>query len=176
MILSALENILPEHFSPQSRVWIYAADRSLSSDQSALAQQRMEAFVHSWTAHGAPVKGIGIVLFNRFLVLVADESITPVSGCSTDSSVRMMQQLQQELGVDLFNRTLLSFYQGDDILTLPLSELPMALTNKAINADTYFFDHTVSTKEDLLKDWLKPVKRSWLIHRFPALREEAIGY
>lgn len=176
MSLSNLENILPESFSPLSRVWIYAADRALTSEQSAIAHQRMETFVQSWTAHGAPVKGIGIVLFDRFLVLAADETMARVSGCSTDSSVRMMQQLQLELGVDLFNRTLLSFYKDGEILTLPLTELPAAIESRKITPETLFFDHTVGNKEALEKDWLKPAKKSWLIHRFPALREEAIGF
>jgi hypothetical protein len=88
----------------------------------------------------------------------------------------MMQQLQQELGVDLFNRTLLPFYQDGEIFTLPLSELPAAIASRKVTPETFFFDHTVGNKEALEKDWLKPVKKSWLIHRFPALREEAIGF
>jgi hypothetical protein len=136
----------------------------------------MKAFVSSWTAHGAPVQGIGIVLLNRFLVLVADETMTHVSGCSTDSSVRMMQTLQEELGIDLFNRTLLSFYQDDEILTLPIAELSTAIAEGKINGDSLFFDHVVGTKQAFETGWLQPAKKSWLVNRFPVLREQPIGY
>ncbi len=176
MHLSIIETAIPAHFSPQSRVWVYAASRELTEQESILATERMKAFVGSWTAHGAPVQGIGIVLLNRFLVLVADETLTHVSGCSTDSSVRMMQALQEELGVDLFNRTLLNFYQDEKVLTLPIAELSTAIAEGEINGDSLFFDHVVGTKVSFESGWLQPAKKSWLVNRFPALREQPIGY
>ena len=176
MSLSIISTAIPSHFSPQSRVWVYAANRTLTEQESNLATERMKAFVGSWTAHGAPVQGIGIVLLNRFLVLVADETMTHVSGCSTDSSVRMMQTLQEELGIDLFNRTLLSFYQDDEILTLPIAELSTAIAEGKINGDSLFFDHVVGTKQAFETGWLQPANKSWLVNRFPVLREQPIGY
>lgn len=176
MSLSIISTAIPAHFSPQSRVWVYAANRTLTEQESNLAAERMKAFVNSWTAHGAPVQGIGIVLLNRFLVLVADETMTHVSGCSTDSSVRMMQTLQEELGIDLFNRTLLSFYQDNEILTLPIAELSTAIAEGKINGDSLFFDHVVGTKQAFETGWLQPAKKSWLVNRFPVLREQPIGY
>lgn len=176
MSLSIISTAIPAHFSPQSRVWVYAANRTLTEQESNLATERMKAFVSSWTAHGAPVQGIGIVLLNRFLVLVADETMTHVSGCSTDSSVRMMQALQEELGIDLFNRTLLNFYQDEKVLTLPIAELSTAIAEGKINGDSLFFDHVVGTKDSFESGWLQPAKKSWLVNRFPALREQPIGY
>jgi hypothetical protein len=176
MNLSLITNVIPAHFSPQSRVWVYAANRTLTEQETNLATERMKDFVSSWTAHGAPVQGIGTVIFNRFLVLAADETLTHVSGCSTDSSVRMMQTLQEELGVDLFNRTLLSFYQDDQLLSFPMATLSTAIAEGKINGDTLFFDHVVGTKQAFESGWLQPAKKSWLVNRFPELREQAIGY
>ena len=176
MSLSIITTAIPAHFSPQSRVWIYAANRTLTEQESNLATERMKAFVSSWTAHGAPVQGIGIVLLNRFLVLVADETLTHVSGCSTDSSVRMMQALQEELSIDLFNRTLLSFYHNNQVFSLPIAELSTAIAEGKINGDTLFFDHVVGTRQAFESGWLQPARKSWLVNRFPALQEKAIGY
>jgi len=176
MQLKEIITAIPVHFSPQSRVWIYAADRELTAQESALAKNKMQAFVHSWTAHGAVVQGMGTVLFNRFLILVADETLTRVSGCSTDSSVHMMQDLQSEIGIDLFNRTLLSFYQEGGIFHLSMSQLPQAIRRGTVQAGTYFFDHTTASKEAFENRWLLPVNESWLAQRFPELREEVSGY
>jgi hypothetical protein len=172
MLLKEISTAIPAHFSPLSRVWIYAADRDLTAQESALAKDKMQAFVHSWTAHGAVVQGIGTVLFNRFLILAADETLTRVSGCSTDSSVHMMQDLQRELGIDLFNRTLLSFYQEGKISHFPLSLFSRAIQEGSVQPGTYFFDHTAGTKEAFENRWLLPVNESWLAKRFPELREE----
>jgi hypothetical protein len=101
--------------------------------------------------------------------------MTQVSGCSTDSSVRMMQNLQQELGVDLFNRTQLAFYQGGEIITISLSELQAAIDQQLIEPETLFFNNVVGTKESFLENWLQPSKNSWLVNKFPALRGTEIS-
>ncbi|MFN4974324.1 MAG: hypothetical protein ACK5GV_03660 [Bacteroidota bacterium] len=175
MNLTEIQEAIPSHFDPQSRVWIYQSSKVLTPESVNLALQRMSDFVHTWTAHGAQVKGVARILFQRFLLLAADESMTQVSGCSTDSSVRMMQHLQQELGVDLFNRTQLAFYQGGEIITLSLSELQAAIDQHLIGPETLFFNHVVGTKEVFLKQWLQPVKKSWLANKFPAIRGAEIS-
>ncbi|MFN5360125.1 MAG: hypothetical protein ACK5CC_05245 [Bacteroidota bacterium] len=175
MNLTEIQEAIPSHFDPQARVWIYQSSKVLTPESVNLALQRMSDFVHTWTAHGAQVKGVARILFQRFLLLAADESMTQVSGCSTDSSVRMMQHLQQELGVDLFNRTQLAFYQGGEIITLSLSELQAAIDQHLIGPETLFFNHVVGTKEVFLKQWLQPVKKSWLANKFPAIRGAEIS-
>ena len=175
MNLTEIQEAIPSHFNPQSRVWIYQSSKLLTPEQVNLALQRMSDFVHTWTAHGAQVKGVARVLFQRFLLLAADESMTQVSGCSTDSSVRMMQNLQQELGVDLFNRTQLAFYQGGEIITISLSELQAAIDQQLIEPETLFFNNVVGIKESFLENWLQPSKNSWLVNKFPALRGTEIS-
>ena len=175
MNLTEIQEAIPSHFDPQSRVWIYQSSKVLTPEQVNLALQRMSDFVHTWTAHGAQVKGVARILFQRFLLLAADESMTQVSGCSTDTSVRMMQNLQQELSIDLFNRTQLAFYQGGEIITLSLSELQAAIDQHLIGPETLFFNHVVGTKEVFLKQWLQPVKKSWLANKFPAIRGAEIS-
>ena len=43
--------------------------------------------------------------FSQHLIFSVDESIESASGCSIDSSVRLMKQLGSELQVDFFNRS-----------------------------------------------------------------------
>lgn len=109
MIVNQLNELVPKHFSPASRVWIYQSSREFSNDEATQIQLQANAFVANWAAHGAKVKGMALVLLNRFVLLIADESQTQVSGCSTDSSIHFMQQLQSAFSTDFFNRKEIGF-------------------------------------------------------------------
>ena len=82
---------LPNDFHPDSRIWIYQSDRMFSEKETEAIDEMLRQFTDSWTSHGAKVKGFGKVFFNRFIVLMADETSSGVSGCSTDSSVRLIK-------------------------------------------------------------------------------------
>ena len=90
-----------------------------------------------------------------------------MGGCSTDSSVRFIKELEKRFGVEFFNRTSLAFVVKDKVQLLPMNQVPYAISNGFINEDTVYFNNLVSTKESLEKDWIIPVRDSWLAKRFP---------
>jgi hypothetical protein len=158
-------DFLPEDFHPGSRVWIYQSNRIFSISEALEIEEQLKQFCESWNSHGAPVKGYGNLFFGQFLVLIADETETGVSGCSTDSSVRFVKQISEQFGVELFNRTLLAFEVKDKIQVIPMSQLNYAFENGFINPDTIYFNNTVETKQQLENNWLVPVKDSWLARK-----------
>ena len=166
MINLDFQSQLPNDFDEQSRVWIYQCSRLLSISEVLNAESRINDFVQSWTSHGIPVKGFGTILFGRFFVLIADESAHGVSGCSTDSSVRFIKELETIYGVQLFDRTQLCFIVKDTIQMLPLSQFTYAWDNGFIKKDTPYFNNTVSTLKELRSKWLIPTKQSWLASKF----------
>lgn len=158
-------HLLPEHFSPSSRVWVYQSNRLFTLSEALQLEQQINDFVQQWKSHGADVEAFGTLFFGQFVMLIADETSTGVSGCSTDSSVRFVKQLEQQYGVNLFDRNNLAFIVKDKIQLLPLSQLSYAFSNGFVNAETLYFNNTIQTKAELEKNWIVPVKNSWLAHR-----------
>jgi len=156
------QRLIPEDFSSGSRVWVYQSNRLLTTEEALQVEDLLEEFVKSWQSHGIPVKGYGSLLFGQFIVLMADETATGVSGCSTDSSVRLIKNIEEILDVQMFNRQLLAFVVDDDIQTVPLAQLPYAIENNYITGETLYLNNLVQTKEELLHKWLIPLKDSWL--------------
>ncbi len=154
--------LIPEDFHPSSKVWIYQASRLFSIGEALEIEDMLNEFVENWRSHGAVVKGYGNLLYGQFIVLMADETQSGVSGCSTDSSVRLIKQIEELFKVDMFNRQNLAFLVKDKVQLLPLSQLNYAIENDFINADTIYFNNLVLTKEELLNKWMIPVKDSWL--------------
>ena len=153
---------LPEDFSSDSRVWIYQSDRIFFMQEALEMETMLQQFVIEWKSHGTPVKGYANLFFGRFIILMADENATGVSGCSTDSSVRLIKEIEKKYNVSLFDRQMLTFYIKEKVEPLPLSQLKYAVENKFITADTLYFDNTVLTKETLENNWIIPVKNTWL--------------
>ncbi len=165
--------MLPADFSGSSRVWIYQAGRLFSIAEALRIEEWLNGFVSEWKSHGVPVKGYGNLFFGQFIVLMADEEATGVSGCSTDSSVRLIRQIEQETGVSLFDRQLLAFLIKDKVQLLPMAQLNHAVENGFIAADTLYFNNTVQTKSELEHDWIIPAEKSWLAGRVQFKREHA---
>jgi hypothetical protein len=154
--------LLEGSFSPDSKVWIYQASRVFTISEALDIEERLKEFAAQWKSHGVPVKAAGYLFFGQFIVLMADERATGVSGCSTDSSVRMIKDIEQSFAVNMFDRTTLAFVVKDKVQLLPLSQLQYAYDNQFISADTLYFNNLVQTKEELEKNWIVAVRNSWL--------------
>jgi len=161
------KHLLDKGFSPDSRVWIYQSSRLFSIAEALEIEDLLNGFTAKWLSHGTPVKGAGYLFFGQFIILMADEKATGVSGCSTDSSVRLIKDIEQKFGVNMFDRTTLAFVIKDKsdsyrVQLLPLSQLQYAFDNGFINSHTLYFNNLVQTKEELENNWIVPIKDSWL--------------
>ncbi len=160
------KELLPKNFSDHSRVWIYQSSRLFTLQEALSIEEMINQFVAKWTTHGTPVKGFGTLFFGHFVVLMADEELTGVSGCSTDSSVRLIKHIELTFNVNMFERTNLAFIIEGKIQLLPLSQLAYALDKCFIKPTSLMFDNNVSTKKELEERWIIALAQSWLASRY----------
>lgn len=159
------KHLLDNNFHPDSKVWIYQCSRLFSLDEALTIEELLKEFVQQWKSHGTPVKGEAHLFFGQFIVLLADETATGVSGCSTDSSVRLIKDIEQRFKVNMFDRTTLAFVVKDKVELLPLSQLQYAFDNGFINKEILYFNNMVQTKVELESNWIVFVKDSWLANK-----------
>ena len=159
------EQQIPTGFDNSSRVWIYQSSRMFFISEALQIEEMLEQFVEGWKSHGATVKGYANLFFGQFIVIMADESATGVSGCSTDGSVRIIKEIESLFNIQLFDRQTLAFFVKEKIQLLPMSQLDYAVKNDFINAETLYFNNTVLTKKEMLEKWILPVKDSGLAKR-----------
>ena len=157
-----IQQHIPAGFDNQSKVWIYQSSQLFFISEALEMESMLQDFVTGWKSHGTLVKGFANLFFGQFIILMADETATGVSGCSTDSSVRLIRDIEKKFNVDLFNRQSLAFIVNDKIQQIPLAQLNYALENNFINGETLYFNNTILTKEELENNWIIPLKNSWL--------------
>lgn len=161
-IQEQITGLIPKDFPDSSRVWVYQSNRPFSEQQSYEIQEQLQQFYAQWMVHGKEVKGWAGLLFNRFIIFMADESTHEVSGCSIDSTVRILKSIERQYEAKLFDRLSITFLVKGQPEVLPMNQVQYALDKNYINGYTLLFNNLVDTKKDLLENWLQPLAKSWM--------------
>ncbi|MBN8683794.1 MAG: hypothetical protein J0L99_14220 [Chitinophagales bacterium] len=152
---------LPD-FSPESKVWMYTAGRTLTDSEAALVQQALKHFTQRWTAHNEALKAHGEVFANRVLILMVDESQAGASGCSIDKSVHFLEHLGEELGVDFFERMTFGFLDAHGDLHFADRDACSALRDSGqISDNTLMLNSLADKKQAISEKLFIPYKDSW---------------
>ena len=149
---------MPAH----ARVWVYKCAHAFTPEQRALILARGHAFTSTWAAHGSALDACVDVLHDRFVVIAVDEEQAMASGCSVDKSVRFIQDLERELGVQVTDRMVLWYEAPDGPRAARVPDVPALLLSGELTADTIVFDDLVATKGDLDEHFRAPLRETWL--------------
>jgi hypothetical protein len=150
-----------EQLPGNARVWVYQAEREFSPEELIKLKKLVIAFLDNWTSHSKPVKAGFEIRYNRFLILVLDESHVSAGGCSIDSSVHFIKSLETEFQNGLTDRMKFAFKVGHEVEVVSKNEFEKLLADGVINMNTVVFNNLVSTKQELDTDWEVPFKQSW---------------
>ena len=160
-----------DQISDAARVWIYQANRPLSDGETAGIEKALAQTIADWNAHGQPLLGSAKVIYNRFVVIAADETANQPSGCSIDASTRWIKQIGEQADIDFFDRSV-AFVGKNGIETVSVSEAKAAVLSQKIMPNTLTFNNLVKTKAELLQNWETPAVESWL-KRFFVVKQMA---
>jgi hypothetical protein len=151
-----------DNLHDQARLWIYQANRDLNSEELKIISEAMRSFTEGWLVHGQPMRASFDIRWNRFIILAADEEANAASGCSIDDSVRTLKILSAKLGLDFFDRTLITFKEGERIFAIPTTDLKSQGKSGSWNLDTLMFNNLVTTRKELDNAWIMPAGKTWL--------------
>ena len=148
-------------FSPQSRVWIYQSNRKFTSAEEGEILAKLEAFTGQWKAHGNELMAKAEIRYGYFIILTVDESQANVTGCSIDSSVRIIKDIEQTYNVDLFNRFNIAYKIDDEVHVQGKEDFETLVNIKNITHETIVFNNMVQNLNELETKWEVPLKDSW---------------
>ena len=150
-----------------ARLWIYQADKRFTTAGKNIISDTLRAFVEGWMVHGQPMQASFDIRYDQFVLLAADEDVNAASGCSIDSSVRVIRDLGESLSTDFFNRNNIAFRIKDETILLTLPELKRKSEEGYWKGETLMFNNLVTKKEDLQKSWLVSSGTTWLSRYLP---------
>ena len=147
--------------SEESRIWIYQSNRTLSPVEVIEIEAKIKDFLISWTAHGSELQASFLIKYNRFIVISLNESFNIATGCSIDSSVRFIQELEKLYDVSLLDKMNVSYRHGEFIAYKPLIEFKKMIKNRSISKKTIVFNNLINSKSEFLNNWEVPIEESW---------------
>lgn len=148
---------LPNH----SKVWIFQSNRSLTDTEQSNVQEQLSNFLSQWTAHGADLKAGFEFQYKRFIIVGLDQQLNTATGCSIDSLIHFIQNLEKELSIDLLDKMNVSFKQGEFVAYKNLIDFKLMAKKKSVSPKTIVFNNLVIDKEDYQKNWEVPASESW---------------
>lgn len=156
-----MNNLLSQELPNSSRVWVYQANRFLTERELDEIKEDLKAFLSDWNAHGSRLNADASLVYNRFVVLMVDESQAMASGCSIDKSVQLVKSWEQKYGLDFFDRMQILYKEGGEIKEQRMHDFWAMRKALLINDDTIVFNNLVGNKGEFENSWEVPFKDSW---------------
>jgi chemotaxis regulatin CheY-phosphate phosphatase CheZ len=150
-------NTLPDY----SKIWIYQSNRRLTTDELELITNRTKIFLEQWAAHGTGLQAGFEIKYERFIVIAVNQDEQSATGCSIDSSVRFIQELEKELDIELLDKMNVAFKQGDFVNFKNLLDFKKMAKSGAIGKKTIVFNNLVTNILEYKENWEVPANDSW---------------
>ena len=145
----------------ESRVWIYQSNRKFSEKEITEITNKLKKFLENWTAHGSDLFCSFIIKYNRFIVIALNENSNKATGCSIDSCVHFVQELEHQYSVDLLDKMNVAFKQGEFISYKSLIEFKKLVKSNSVSKNTIVFNNLVTDVLDFNTNWEVPAYKSW---------------
>src|SRR6476620_11087773 len=136
-----------ENLPEESRIWIYQSNRKFSDTEMTEIESDLKVFVENWSAHGTGLEASYLLKYNRFIILAVNQDVQQATGCSIDSSVAFIQNLEKKYNVDLLDKMNVTFKLGEHIAHKPLIDFKKMVKDKAVTENTIVFNNLVNNIE-----------------------------
>lgn len=150
-----------EDMPAKSRVWIFQSNRPFSDLELKEIEKSLNLFLKSWTAHGKSLISGFKINYNRFIIIALDESNHSASGCSVDSCVHFIQNLEKKYKIDLLDKMNVTFKQGDFFSYKSIKDFKKLVQNRSVSKNTIVYNNLVVNIADFLENWEVPASKSW---------------
>lgn len=149
------------NLSKSSRIWIYQSDKIFDQKIENEITEILNQFNKNWNAHHQKLQSDFLIKYHAFLILIVDESAVSASGCSIDSSVKIIKEIESKFDINFFNRSIVAYKKDDEIVLDNLESFQNKIDNGIVNFDTVVFNNLINTLEDLETNWEVPISNSW---------------
>jgi len=154
-----------EQMPGTSRVWIYAVERPLTSEEVAQVDQYLTSSIQDWKAHGVPMKASHVIFAHQLVLIVADEAVTSASGCSIDASTRWFKSLEESTGLNWFDRSLFYLKGESELGKISAFGIKKAVQDGILRSETPVFPAQVDSWAEW-QTWPRPAVESTLKRYF----------
>ncbi|EPR65952.1 hypothetical protein ADICYQ_5097 [Cyclobacterium qasimii M12-11B] len=100
--------------------------------------------------------------YDQFIILSVDQSQMGASGCSIDSSVRVIREIEVKLNINLLDSGKVAYLEGENVKVAFLPEIKNHVVEGSLKSNSKMFNPSVNKIADLNDKWLIEAEKSWL--------------
>lgn len=147
--------------SDEAKVWIYPSSRKFYNTEIEEVEKLLKDFIDDWKKEDENFKASYQFLYNRFIVLVAENNESTLTNADLDHSVSFILKLQEKFDIALLDKMNVCFKQGEYVQYKELKDFKKLIKNRAVTGKTIIFDNLVNNNHDFKNFWEIPIEDSW---------------
>ena len=143
-----------------SRVWIFQSLDFIDDRVVEVIKEKISLFLNGWKSHQRDFKSSFEIRYNTFIIVAADES-NLVSGCSIDSLVNFIKNLETSFDLQLLDKLHVKYIDNEGIETKHLDEFKTYCQNLDKDQKLIVFNNLVKNIRELENNWEVNINDSW---------------
>ena len=146
--------------SNDSRVWIFQSIQMIDNTTIQKIKSKLKLFLDNWKSHQMNFKSSFEIRNNTFIIIAADES-NLVSGCSIDSLINFIKELESLFDLQLMDKLHVKYIFNNEIQTKHLNDFKILCHSIDKNQELMVFNNLVKNIYELNHNWNVDVRESW---------------
>jgi len=155
--------IIPfEQIPEESKIWVFPSSRKFYPQEISTIEERIMSFLNQWNNKDNAIKCSYKLVYNRFIIITADDTENSLFLEAHDSLIAFIQELESTFEVVLLDRINVCYKQGDFVQYKDLIAFKQLIKDQSVSKNTIVFNNMINTKEELEFDWEINIMDSWL--------------
>tara|TARA_B100001287_G_scaffold267374_1_gene262411 strand:+ start:603 stop:1085 length:483 start_codon:yes stop_codon:yes gene_type:complete len=143
-----------------SRVWIFQSINLIDDQLVEIIKEKISLFLNKWKSHQRDFKSSFEIRHNTFIIVAADES-SLVSGCSIDSLVNFIKDLENSYNLQLMDKLHVKYIENGKIITQHINKFKIHCQSLGKKDSLIVFNNLVKDISELENNWQVDIRDSW---------------
>ena len=145
-----------------SKVWVFQSSSIIPESLLDKVSNDSKEFLDQLNSHGNSLKSSFKIIYNHFLIIAVENIQNEISGCSIDTIVRFIKDLELKYNLSFFDRLIIKYKEANNIKSVSLNEFKSICKTKKISDEITVFNNLVKNIDELENIWETNIHNTWL--------------
>ena len=143
-----------------SRVWVFQSVTLIDDYVVEKIKKKLTIFLSQWKSHQNYIKSSFEIRNNTFIIIAANEN-NLVSGCSIDSLMNLVKELENKHDLQLLDKFHVKFIKNEEIKTLHLNDFKILCKKLRSDEKLIVYNNLINNINELENNWKVDIRNSW---------------
>jgi hypothetical protein len=152
-----------EKLNKSSKVWVFQSSSEIPESLFENISIDTKNFLEELNSHGNSLNSSFKLIYNHFLIIAVENTKNEISGCSIDTIIRFVKNLELRYNLSFFDRLIVKYKEeNNNIKSTSLDEFKSIYKTKKISDKITVFNNLVKNIDELENIWETNIQNTWL--------------